>query len=300
MHQSYPRYEVIIVNDGPDPEITKLLEAHAQSPGLKHIRFDATQKKIPGKKAPLSFGIHAARYEWILLTDADCMVHTDWIQTMMHHIQDGEIVLGYGPHTTRSTFLNVIQRFDNVLIAMQYLGAALRRTAFMSVGRNLLYRKSLFMKAEGFQKHAHLASGDDDLLLQEIATTNNTAICLNPMSFAISEAPASWKSWLHQKRRHLSTGTVYTWKAKVQTTLFALTWIIQWALFPTLLVCSEIPFAVLGIGLGFWLLFGLIAYRLKQQSLIVWFPILAPAYCVALCTFAVIMTLGPPDKWNRS
>lgn len=60
----------------------------------------------------------------------------------------------------------------------------------MGVGRNLIYRKSLFEKTGGFQKHAHLASGDDDLFINAVAHKSNTALILEPTAFVFSKAKA--------------------------------------------------------------------------------------------------------------
>ena len=51
-----------------------------------------------GKKIPLSLGIKKARYEIVLLTDADCVPASEfWIEKMQEGFNDGtEIVLGYG------------------------------------------------------------------------------------------------------------------------------------------------------------------------------------------------------------
>ncbi len=45
----------------------------------------------------------------------------------------------------------------------------------MGVGRNLAYHKSEFYKTNGFIKHIHIRSGDDDLFIQEASSSKNTA-----------------------------------------------------------------------------------------------------------------------------
>ena len=72
--------------------------------------------------------------------------------------------------------LNKYIRFDSLTIAMQYLGMAIRGIPYMGVGRNLAYRRSVFFRNKGFGSHNHVISGDDDLLVNTIATGKNTAV----------------------------------------------------------------------------------------------------------------------------
>jgi hypothetical protein len=98
---------------------------------------------------------------------------------------------------------------DTVWIAQQYISYALRGVPFMGVGRNLAYRRSLFFNNKGFANQLHLQSGDDDLFVNQTANSTNTAVEYHPGSFTISEPMPDMKSWLRQKRRHLTTGLHY-------------------------------------------------------------------------------------------
>ena len=80
----------------------------------------------------------------------------------------------------------------------------------MAVGRNLAYKKELFFEANGFMKHMKIRSGDDDLFINQVATKKNTAICVYlKESFTASIPKKSFKSWILQKRRHVSTASHY-------------------------------------------------------------------------------------------
>ncbi len=57
---------------------------------------------------------------------------------------------------------------------MQYLGMAIRGVPYMGVGRNMAYRRSVFFANKGFGSHKHVVSGDDDLLVNNIAKGENT------------------------------------------------------------------------------------------------------------------------------
>jgi len=299
--QSYPTYEIIIVNDGPQKDISDFL--HGQTDArLKVLDFDSDTKDMPGKKAPLTAGIECAHNEWLLLTDADCVPGPQWISEMMRHASpDVEIVLGVAPLYRKPSFLNLLQRFDNMITAIQYLGAAIRGKAYMGVGRNLLYRKELHQTAGGFTAHAHMVGGDDDLFVQAASNASNTVTCINPSAFVYSEAPASGKDWLRQKRRHLSAGKIYSRSAKVQTTLFAVSWFIAWVCLPFVFLQGTywLTTGVLFCSI-LWFLFARVARRLEYQELTPWFPFLVISYCIELCTFAILLILPAPKTWMTS
>ena len=79
----------------------------------------------------------------------------------------------------------------------------------MGVGRNLGYRKDLFMEHGGFKSHLDLQSGDDDLFVNEVAHKANTGVVLGDAAITRSEPKTSWQAWWRQKRRHLTTGIRY-------------------------------------------------------------------------------------------
>ena len=79
----------------------------------------------------------------------------------------------------------------------------------MGVGRNLAYTKKEFFDANGFINHIKVRSGDDDLFINQVATKQNTAICFSKNSFTQSIPKTTFKDWITQKRRHISTAKHY-------------------------------------------------------------------------------------------
>ncbi len=135
-------------------------------------------------------GIKSARYETLLLTDADCVPASEnWMQLM----QDGyrpetEIVLGYGGYHPTSSLLNRIIRFETFHAALQYLSYALAGIPYMGVGRNLSYKKDVFLRNKGFSSINQIPGGDDDLFINQVANKHNTAIVIDREAHTLSEA----------------------------------------------------------------------------------------------------------------
>jgi len=217
LEQDYPDYEVIVVNDCSDDDTQEILENLQEK--YNHLRVTQIkhdEKFTHGKKLALTIGIKAAKNEWLLLTDADCKPEGKyWLSTMQRSFnKDNQIVLGYGGYNAEKGFLNKMIRFDSFFIALQYLSFALIKVPYMGVGRNLAYRKSLFMGNKGFASHAHIHSGDDDLFINEVATSKNTRAEFSLEAHTRSIPKKSFNLWAFQKKRHLSTGTTYKFKHK--------------------------------------------------------------------------------------
>ena len=212
LNQDYPEFQVIVVNDCSWDESAKYLEEMADAySNLKIVTLKEQEKYPHGKKLALTLGIKGAAYDCLLLTDADCHpASVNWLKEMASNFVSGkDIVIGYGGYYKIPGVLNKWIRFDTVYNALFYLSSALKNKAYMGVGRNLAYRKELFFQNKGFANHYHIMSGDDDLFINETANDVNTSVELNSDSFTYSVPVKTWNSWLHQKKRHMSTGASY-------------------------------------------------------------------------------------------
>lgn len=217
LNQDYPDFEVIVVNDCSEDETEFVLERfQKQYKNLRVSTIRQDDKFYHSKKLALTIGIKAAKNELLLLTDADCKAESNrWIDKMQEMFTDKtEIVLGYGGYFREKKLINNLIRFDTLFIAIQYLTFAKAKKAYMGVGRNLAYKKSLFFKHKGFASHHHIESGDDDLFINQATTKKNTLVQIDKEAITRSVAEPNFKSWFNQKKRHFTTGSFYRFKTK--------------------------------------------------------------------------------------
>lgn len=222
LSQEYPEYEVIVVNDCSTDETEDVLKKlSGQYPRLKTSTIKEDKKFAHGKKLAVTIGIKAAKYEKLLFTDGDCTPESDqWLRLMASNFSGKtSIVLGYGGYFTQPGLLNKYVRYDTLTIALQYFSMALFGLPYMGVGRNLAYKKSLFYSGSGFSRHFHLASGDDDLFVNENANKLNTTIEIDKNSHTRTTAKESFDKWTFQKKRHFSTNSLYKFSHKFLLTL---------------------------------------------------------------------------------
>ena len=242
-------HEIIVVNDNSLDESKYVLEAfYKKFKQLKIVELKQEAQFIPGKKFPLSVGIKTAKYETLLLTDADCIPASEfWMQKMQAgYGEETEIVLGYGPLNKRKGFLNKLIRWETFHTALQYLSYSCAGLTYMGVGRNLSYKKSVFFRHKGFSAHNNIQSGDDDLFINMAANKRNTAIVIDKDAFAFSDPPLTWKQWIKQKKRHYSTGKYYKPLYKFLLGTYSLT---HFILYPLFVYCLFISGWKVAIGL---------------------------------------------------
>lgn len=218
LEQQYPEFEVVVVNDASTDETEELLaEFSVRYKNLRYTTIPCDNKFSHGKKLALTIGIKSARYDTLVLTDADCYPVSDlWLRNMVSNLTgEKKIVLGYGGYEKRKGLLNMLIRYETVFTAIQYLSFAIRGKPYMGVGRNLAYSRTLFFNSRGFAGHYHLASGDDDLFVNENATGRNTAVEIHPESHTLSLPENSFREWIKQKQRHLTAGNYYRMGSRI-------------------------------------------------------------------------------------
>jgi glycosyltransferase involved in cell wall biosynthesis len=245
LQQDYPEFEVVVVNDSSTDNSEQLLmQLAAQFKQLRYTSIPADNSVMRGKKLAVTIGLKSAKYDHVLLTDADCYPVSDkWLQKMASNFTgDKKIILGYGGYERRKGLLNTLIRYETTFTAIQYLSYAIKGRPYMGVGRNLAYEKSLFFDNKGFARHYHLISGDDDLFVNENATGKNCAVEFSSESHTRSLPETTYGGWILQKKRHLSAGGHYRTGSRIR---LGSEWISRIILYSTLIwICTSTPWRV--------------------------------------------------------
>jgi len=252
LEQDYPDFEVVVVNHASTDESAMLLkEFQSKYTNLRVVQIARDLNFFQGKKFPLSLGIKSAANDILLMTDADCKPFgKNWISAMVeNYTPDTEIVLGYGPYKQEKGLLNLLIRYDTFLVAMQYFSFALIGMAYMGVGRNLSYTRTMFFRNKGFTSHYQIASGDDDLFINQAANKRNVKIAIQKDSFSYSVPKQTFSEWIRQKRRHLTTGKNYKFKFKILLGTFSFSQLLVYVSGVILLVFNIFPLFVVGLFL---------------------------------------------------
>lgn len=304
LDQKYSTFEVVFVDDkSKDNTEYVLKELKRKYLNLKVVKIEDHVNSGVGKKFPLTLGIKAAQYEYLLLIDADCVPSSNhWLKEMVDNFSvQKQIVLGYGSYKKDKGLLNKMIRFDAFVVAVQYLSYALAGIAYMGVGRNLAYKKSIFFANKGFASHIHLPSGDDDLFIQEVANKQNVAIEVSLDSHTISESKESWKAWIFQRRRHITTSKKYKFKHKLLLGFWPFSQFLFWVSFVILAFFDSALFVVLPLFffriLTYYFLYYSLMRRLKSSDLLILFPLFELLHIFIQVIFVLLNTKNKPTSW---
>lgn len=306
LEQDYPDFEVVVINDcSSDDSDIVLKEMQQRYSHLKivtkteHVRFKT------GKKFALTLGIKAAQNEHLLFTDADCKpASKNWITYMADKFDNPQtqIVLGYSPYYQTKNLLNSIIRFETLKTGINYLSAALNNKAYMGIGRNLAYKRSLFFAGKGFASHMHVLSGDDDLFVNQNATPHNTAIEINPDAFMYTSAKTSFVDLYRQKKRHMGVGKLYKSKDRSMLSIDALSGLFFYLVFISCMLLNIEPLWVLGVFVMRWII-QLIIYSEIFKKLVagpqLWYlPLIDFVYYIYITLFGLVGTLVRTKQWK--
>ncbi len=305
LEQNYPDFEVVVINDCSYDRSDEILEdMQRQYPQLKVVTITEHERFKTGKKFALTLGIKASKNEFLLFTDADCKpASVNWITRMVAHFGDGtQIVLGYSPFYKAGGFLNRFTRYESAKAAINYLACALNGDAYMGVGRNLAYTKTLFFSEKGFASHMHVLSGDDDLFVNQHATADNTAIEIHPETFMYTPAKSTILSWYRQKKRHAGVGKLYKARHRKMLLFDGLSGLLFYTLLILCLVCRFEPLLALGLLL-FRLIIQLLIYskvfkKLDSRDLIWYLPFFDIVYYMYLLGFGLVALLLKTTQWK--
>ncbi len=305
LNQNYRLFEVIVVNDNSTDNTEHVLLKYIKKyNNLRAINAGIKPSGMVGKKFPLKIGIESSKFDTLLLTDADCSpASLDWLFCMQRRITDTtEIALGYGPYAAQPNLLNRFVRFETIYTAIQYFSFALAGESYMGVGRNLAYRKKLFSKTDGFEKHKHIASGDDDLFINEAATRENVDIVLEKETFVFSEAKTTWRDYYRQKTRHLSTARSYRLRHQILLGLLSFS---HFFFYIGGIMLIILKFSIIFVGTVFvgrllllQFFYAHILKRFHNQTLLAWVPILDAMYILYYVTFTPNLFTGKKITWK--
>jgi len=199
-------FEVLLVNDDSSDDSLKIIQHFRQQYPDLDIRIlqNIRHSKSP-KKDAIHTAVSASKYDWILTTDADCMLPVNWLQAYDAFILKNKVkcLAGAVSYFERKGFLHQFQNLDWVsLSAVTMSGFGLGEPLLCS-GANLGYQKEAFKSVDGFSGNDQIASGDDIFILQKMkqAYPNQVFFLSSPQAIVQTHSVSSWGALLQQRIR---------------------------------------------------------------------------------------------------
>lgn len=306
IHQDYPDFEIVLINDASHDETLEVMEAFAnQYSNIKIVNVKNIEAFWGNKKYALTLGIKASKNDFLLFTDADCKpLSKYWIRDMSSRFTNTKsLILGYGSYAKiKNSLINKLIRFETLVTAIQYFSFAKLGLAYMGVGRNLAYTKKEFFGANGFIKHIKVRSGDDDLFINQVATKQNTAICFSKDSFTQSIPKTNFNDWITQKRRHISTAKHYKINHKIVLSLIYVFKLLFW-IFATMLLIYLYQWQIVISLIIFrfvvqYVVYGLSLKKLGEIDLMWLLPFLEIFLIMTQLTIFIKNLISKPNHWK--
>jgi cellulose synthase/poly-beta-1,6-N-acetylglucosamine synthase-like glycosyltransferase len=203
-------FTITVIDDRSTDGTSQIVESWREKlPNLSLLKIRKTDPKFAPKKFALTEGIKFTTNEIIVVTDADCIVPPKWLELLLEEFENERVGLVQGitkyfdvKEISRPLFLfQSLDFLSHGVVAAAGIGQNL---PINSNANNFAYRRKVFEELEGYGKLSTVVSGDDDLLLQRVWSSNRwdinfitskDATVLTEPSYTIKELLEQRKRW---------------------------------------------------------------------------------------------------------
>ncbi|WP_308993194.1 glycosyltransferase [Mariniflexile litorale] len=217
----YPKdlFEIIFVDDDSDDDSVEIIKKTLDNQSNVSVLKNKRQSNSP-KKDAITTAIGHAKNEWIITTDADCVLPNYWLDSFDEYIQKNDVNCIAAPVTylEKNHFLSRFQLLDILSLQGATMGGFGINKPFLCNGANFAYQKTLFYELNGFEGNTNTASGDDIFLLEKAIKKHLKHVHYLKCDYTIvkTHSQLTWESLLSQRVRWAAKTSVYNnWFGKV-------------------------------------------------------------------------------------
>lgn len=308
-HLSYPRshFEVLLIDDDSEDRSVQIIRSLLNKIKTLDVTIISNERHTNSpKKDALTLGINKAKYNWIVTSDADCIVPKYWLDVFDNFIQyrAPNFIMGPVIYHNGNRFLDRFQILDLLSLQGASIGSFGIGRPIMCNGANLAYSKSFFEKVNGFEGNSNIASGDDVFLLQKAISEgkNKVHYIKNNLVTVKTGTESNFKALVNQRVRWASKTSNY--KSIFGKLTGAIVFLMNatilclplFVLIDLITIKSFLYTFVIKIMIDFLLIYKSARF-LEQESFLVSFlssSILYPFFC----TYVAIISVFSEYKWK--
>lgn len=216
--QDYPDFRVIVVTWKGDHETDNLLKRYARNPRLYTTYIPDSSRYMPREKLAVTLGVKAAKTEWVVLADIACRPDsTQWLRCLAAHCApptntpSGRLAAKTNlvvSHTRYEDTTPSYRRFERLYKELYLLREARQGQAYRTSSGCLAFRKSEFLREEGYRGNLKYLRGEFDFLVNKYARPGSLALALDRRAWMTEEEPTdkAWRThhlFYMANRRHL-------------------------------------------------------------------------------------------------
>lgn len=209
---NYPKshFEVIFIDDNSYDNSVSIINSSIEN---NWIILKNKENTFSPKKDAITLAINESRYNWIITTDADCIVPYNWLYTFDNFIQQNEYKLIAAPvkYFGSKSFLDKFQVIDFLSLSGSTIGSFGLQKPIMANGANLAYEKEFFLNLNAYHDNKNIASGDDIFLLQKAQENypNHVAFLKSTDVVVVTKPQPNWPTLINQRIRWASKSANY-------------------------------------------------------------------------------------------
>ncbi len=177
--QTYPKsyFELILIDDASEDKTVEIAERWLQQTSLQYRVIK--QPIHRGKKYNVTHGIAVAKGPVIITSDADVVFrYSTWLNVIADYFKlysPNMLVMPVDFEADEKP-ITAFQIVENLALTAITAGYAGIQKPFMCNGANLAFKKSAYQQVNGYSSHAHITSGEDIFLLEDLKKLNTSAI----------------------------------------------------------------------------------------------------------------------------
>jgi cellulose synthase/poly-beta-1,6-N-acetylglucosamine synthase-like glycosyltransferase len=308
LQQTYPEhfFEIIIVDDYSTDRTAEVIRSFSG----KQVRLvhPGSLPQLSSKKRAIEAGVHAAKGELVIITDADCIPPGGWLHTITGFYKTTGAVFIAAPvkFIGRNSLLHILQSLDFMMLQGITAASTASGAHSMCNGANLAYTRQAFFDVNGFTGIDKKASGDDMLLMYKIWKRQPAKVMYVKSRDVImqTEPMPTWKQFFQQRIRWSSKATYYDDYRVILVLLFV--YLFNF-LFIVLIGASFMDPSNVSVLL--WYLLGKtvvegvflfsVSRFYKEEKLMYYFPLLQPLHILYTITIGFISQFGKYEWKGR-
>ena len=272
-NQTFKPDEVIFVDDNSTDETYNFLTNYS----IKYNYIKVIKNSGKGKKSALIEAAKIAKSEYLVFTDADCILNKNYCQLALDYLSknNSDMLLGSVDIADEKGIFNIIEKIEFASLQAVTAYTALINNPIMCNGANLIIRRTTYLQYIN-SINTSIASGDDMFMLHALKKNKSKINYLYNSNYIVkTKGTNSLKKFLLQRTRWAAKSINYTDPTTIFTALLV-------TLINLIIIIS--PFLISHFSL---LIFSIIfiieniimlpyLFKYKQYRILKYYPIIFP------------------------
>jgi cellulose synthase/poly-beta-1,6-N-acetylglucosamine synthase-like glycosyltransferase len=181
--QAYDKqnFEVLLFNDNSTDSSVAIVQQFFElnyTINYQLFQLEIKQGESP-KKTAINLSTIQAKGCIIAITDADCVVKNNWLNSINKQLQNNKLVIGPIAIKNENSWIEKLQQIEINTLSACSAAAIGNQKVLMCSAANMAFNKNDFIKLNPYKNNMQIASGDDIFLLESMSKSGSQGIAYN-------------------------------------------------------------------------------------------------------------------------